>query len=52
MEQPKVIITMTSWKMRINEVSKCIYHFLTRQIEKPDIFYLSCEVKDASVFVI
>lgn len=40
MEQPKVIITMTSWKMRINEVSKCIYHFLTRQIEKPDIFYL------------
>ena len=23
--------------MRINEVSKCIYHILTRQIEKPDI---------------
>lgn len=40
MEQPQVVITMTSWKGRISVVGKCIYYFFTRQTEKPDIFYL------------
>ena len=40
MEQPQVVITMTSWKGRIHVVGKCIYYFFTRQTEKPDVFYL------------
>lgn len=36
----KTIVTMTSWKQRINMVSEFIYIFLTSQTIKPDIFYL------------
>jgi hypothetical protein len=36
----KIVITMTSWTKRINVVARCIYHFLTTQTIKPDIFYL------------
>ena len=31
---------MTSWKKRINFIGKFIYHFMTTQTVKPDLFYL------------
>jgi hypothetical protein len=40
MNEPKIVITMTSWVKRINYVAKAIYRFLTTQLDKPDIFYL------------
>ena len=46
MEQPQVVITMTSWKGRIHVVGKCIYYFFTRQTEKPDVFYLWLSVEE------
>lgn len=37
---PKIIVTMTSWKQRINTVSWVILQFLSKQTIKPDVFYL------------
>lgn len=36
----KTVITMTSWTKRIGYVAKAIYHFLSTQTVKPDLFYL------------
>lgn len=36
----KIVVTMTSWKKRIDYVAKSIYRFLSSTTIKPDIFYL------------
>lgn len=36
----KTIVTMTSWKQRINDVGLSIFRFFETQTVKPDIFYL------------
>ena len=36
----KVVVTMTSWKGRINHVPFAFYRFLTTQTVKPDFIYL------------
>jgi hypothetical protein len=37
----KIIISMTSWKKRINTLGNIIYNIIKKQTIKPDIFYLS-----------
>lgn len=36
----KIVVTMTSWTKRINQVARAIYRYLTTQTIKPDVFYL------------
>lgn len=38
--EPKVVVTMTSWKGRISHLAKQIFIFFKTQTVKPDIFYL------------
>lgn len=42
----KIVITMTSWKKRIHNVSKSIYRFLKTQTIKPNIFYLWLSIEE------
>lgn len=41
-----IVITMTSYPARINNVAHAIYTFLTTQTVKPDIFYLWLSVSE------
>lgn len=40
MNEPNIVVTMTSWAKRLPFLGKSIYKFMTTQTVKPDIFYL------------